>query len=55
MPEFLVEYIVTQHRFSRVQAHTDAEARQLIKEYHEQQVSEKITESVMIVYCSEDK
>ena len=54
MPEYRVEYIVTQYRFARVEANTLAEAQDKIKQYHEQEASDRILESVIVVNVEED-
>jgi hypothetical protein len=55
MPEYRVEYVVTQYRFARVEANTLQEASQKIKEYHEQENSDKMLESVLVVNVDEDE
>ena len=55
MSEFLIEFIVTERRFVRVQAPTESEARESVSLYWEQQGSEKMGEMVMIVSSEEDK
>jgi hypothetical protein len=48
MPEFIIEYIVTQVRLARVTAVSEANATQEIKDWHEQIQSERMAESVII-------
>jgi hypothetical protein len=55
VPEFIVEYLLTQVRTARVEAATLDDAKQEVKSFHAQNESEMDDEMVIILKIEEDK
>jgi hypothetical protein len=55
MPEFIVEFLLTEVRIARVEAASEEIAKSEIKHYHNQHDSEMTDELVIILKVDEDK
>lgn len=55
MPDFIVEYLLTQVRVARLNAESEAHAREEIKHYHEQSNSEMEDELVIVIKVDKDE
>jgi hypothetical protein len=55
MSEYIVEYIVTQVRFARVNADSAQSAHDEVTSWHEQMDTNKVSETVIIRSVNEDK